>query len=52
VSPSGRGATSIWQDKNDEKRKQSFEWNAGSLFSIPLNAWYQNFNGSGNEPAR
>jgi mannose-6-phosphate isomerase-like protein (cupin superfamily) len=49
---SGRGATTIWQDKKDEKRKQSFEWHAGSLFSIPLNASYQNFNGSGNEPAR
>jgi mannose-6-phosphate isomerase-like protein (cupin superfamily) len=48
---SGRGATTIWQDK-DGKRKQSFEWHAGSLFSIPLNAWYQNFNGSGSEPAR
>lgn len=46
---SGRGATTIW---NNENPKQSFEWKAGSLFSIPLNVWYQNFNGSGQEPAR
>jgi mannose-6-phosphate isomerase-like protein (cupin superfamily) len=49
---SGRGATTIWQGGKDEKRRSTFEWHAGSLFSIPLNAWYQNFNGSGNEPAR
>ncbi|MDP2644223.1 MAG: cupin domain-containing protein [Desulfobacterales bacterium] len=46
---SGRGATTIWTDKTP---KQSFEWEAGSLFSIPLNVWYQNFNGTGKEPAR
>jgi uncharacterized RmlC-like cupin family protein len=46
---SGRGSTSVWLDG---KPRNSFEWGAGSLFSIPLNAWYQHFNGSGTEPAR
>ncbi len=31
---SGRGSTSVWLDA---KKKNSFEWQAGSLFAIPLN---------------
>ncbi|NIO10503.1 MAG: cupin domain-containing protein [Deltaproteobacteria bacterium] len=46
---SGNGATTIW---NEDNQKQTFEWHTGSLFCIPLNAWYQNFNGSGDQPLR
>jgi len=46
---SGRGSTSVWLEP---KKKNSFEWQAGSLFAIPLNCHYQHFNGSGTEPAR
>ena len=43
----GRGSTQVWQEGQP---KQSFEWGDGSLFSPPLNAWHQLFNGS-SEPA-
>ena len=45
----GVGATEIWS-AGDEKRKQHFEWQQGSLFAIPLNTRHRMVNGS-NETA-
>ncbi len=46
---SGRGSTAVW---NDAGAKITFEWGPGAIFAIPLNAWHQHFNGSGQEPVR
>ncbi len=46
---SGLGSTTVW---NDAGQKVSFEWQAGALFAIPVNAWHQHFNGSGEEKVR
>lgn len=46
---SGRGATTVW---HDERAPRSFEWQAGSLFAVPLNAGYQLHNGQASDPVR
>jgi quercetin dioxygenase-like cupin family protein len=46
----GRGATTVWQPGTSSK--QTVEWHEGSLFSPPLNCWYQHFNHDGQRPAR
>ena len=45
----GIGVTTIWQPG---ERPHTVEWHEGSLLAIPLNAWHQEFNASGTEPAR
>lgn len=46
---SGRGASTIWQEG---EAKQTVEWQPGSVFSPPLNSFYQHFNLDGQQPAR
>src|SRR5258708_8827359 len=45
----GRGSTAVW---NDAGVKVAFEWRAGAIFAIPLNARHQHFHASGKEAAR
>ena len=43
----GRGATTLWQEGSP---KRTVEWQRGSVFSPPLNCYYQHFNGQGDHP--
>ena len=46
---SGRGTGEVW---NKGEKPASFEWQEGSLFSVPLNMQHRIHNGSGTLPAR
>ncbi len=39
----GRGTTEVWEEGHEDK-KHVFEWQAGSLFAIPINACYRIIN--------
>jgi quercetin dioxygenase-like cupin family protein len=44
----GRGSTEVWQE--GQPKRHSFEWQKGSLFAIPLNAYHRMVN-AGSGPA-
>ena len=44
----GRGSTEVWLEDGGDR--QIFEWQKGSIFSIPMNAWHRIVNAS-NSPA-
>ena len=44
----GRGSTEVWQD--GQTKPHVFEWQRGSMFAIPLNAWHRFVNAT-NAPA-
>ena len=44
----GRGSTEVWNE--GQAKKQTFEWQKGALFSIPLNAYHRFVNAT-NAPA-
>jgi mannose-6-phosphate isomerase-like protein (cupin superfamily) len=40
----GRGTTEVWQE--GDQKKHVFEWQKGSMFSVPMNAWFRLVNAS------
>ncbi len=40
----GVGSTEVWS--RGSNKKVQFEWQAGSLFAVPLNSWHRLINGS------
>src|SRR5579862_1907779 len=44
----GTGTTEVWSD-GPEAQRRMFEWQAGSLFTVPLNSWHRIVNASGDQ---
>ncbi len=47
---SGRGYSEIWTGEGAEKHR--YDWQEGSLLTIPLNCYHQHFNSDPDKPAR
>lgn len=44
----GTGTAEVWTD-GTQAQKRMFEWQAGSIFTVPLNSWHRLVNASGSQ---
>jgi quercetin dioxygenase-like cupin family protein len=42
----GRGTTEVWWDGEEKTTKQTFEWQKGSMFTVPMNTMHRIVNAS------
>ena len=49
---SGKGTATVWNEGRAADRKQTFEFQTGSVFAPPLNAWHEFANPHSDVPTR